>query len=63
MDELDILKKEQITLNNENSKLIQDNKNYKDVLEVYNKDLEDYDNIENQLKEAKEKLDSLKSNK
>ena len=63
LDELDILKKEQITLNNENSKLIQDNKNYKDVLEVYNKDLEDYDNIENQLKEAKEKLDSLKSNK
>ena len=63
MDELDILKKEQITLNNENSKLIQDNKNYQDVLEVYNKDLEDYDNIENQLKEAKEKLDSLKSNK
>ena len=62
LDELDILKKERITLNNENSKLIQDNKNYKDELEMYNKDLEDYDNIENQLKEAKDKLDRLKSN-
>ena len=46
-------------INNDNNNMKQENENLQNELEGYKKNIDEYDEIEEQLKQARIKLDSL----
>ena len=61
--DLDKLNLQLNTLTNEKNSLEQENKNFKNDNDIMDKDLQDFDSIEEQIKQAKIKLDELNGKK